>query len=795
MSQSTQNYNTQEDQFSIQKEISKYVVHWKWFLFSAFLFLLIGAIYIKKTVPIYGTLSTILIKDNKEGRGLSELAAFSDLAGLSGGNNDVDDEVDIIKSKTIISKVVKDLKLNINQFTKIGLRSIDLYENSPISVDFSFSEFFSEKNNEDFGPFSIEIVSSNEYKLIDEGLETVENHNFGEIVIHKYGEFLIKKTELFESNISSDDSITEIELSVKSIEYTALDYQKNISVQTKNKRSSLLDISLKASNRKKAFDFINTLVDEYNKEAIDDKNLVSRNTIKFVNERLDRISKELNIVESDKTKFKQGNGLTDIDAEAKLFIDQIGDSQKSIIKNETQLDLSNSILNYLKRKSEKFSLLPANIGVNNQSINQSIISYNDLVLERKRLLENSTELNPLVQDLTSNITSLRANLVEALMNQKKNLQIVRKELNKQQSKINTRMTSIPGIEKDYRIIERQQQIKENLYLFLLKKKEEVSISMAVTAPPAKVIDRAYSSSIPVAPKKKIIILASLLLGLLIPFAVIYLMDLLDNKVHEKSDIEKELKNVPILVEVGKVKKGTNDILKVNDRSILGESFRILRTNLNYLAKSKRRANKAIRVFVTSTIKGEGKTFVSFNTVLALADSKKKILVIGADIRNPQLHRYLKNNKNSRGLSEFLYDEELKFEDVVNTIEFNNHNIDYVTSGRIPPNPSELLMNGRLDELLNEVDNYYDYVIVDTAPTMLVTDTLIVCESADITMFVVRAGYTEKQLLSYSKGLRKDGKLKNMAIVLNDVKEGKIGYGYSYGYGVNKKSFWDKLLRR
>jgi len=788
-------YSKDSDNFSIQKEIKKYLIHWKWFLLSAFLFGVLGVVYLKKTSSVYNITSTILIKDNNEGRGLSELAAFGDLAGLSGGNNDIDDEVDIIKSKTLLSKVVKDLNLNIGQYAKIGLRNVDLYGSSPIRVRFEFNDLFYKSSLGDFGPFRIVIQSEEKFILIDEGLDESKEYSYSQKIKHKYGEFEITKTNFFNENLEKEDPVEEINLSLSTIESTALNFQQSIFAQPKSKRSSLLDISLKSSNKKKAYDVINTLVKEYNKEAIGDKNLVSRNTIEFVDERLGYISKELDVVETEKTDFKKQNNLTDIKAESELFIDQIGDSQKNIFENETQLDIVNSVITYLDKKNKEFSLLPANIGLDNSSINQSINEFNKLVLEHKKLMENSTELNPLVQDITFNITSLKANLLDALKGQKRNLQIMRRELNKQKSKINSKITSIPKIEKDFRTIERQQKIKENLYLFLLKKREEVSISMAVTAPPAKVIDRAYSSQFPVAPRRRVILLASLLLGLLIPFGVIYSKDLLDTKVHEKSDIDGVLANIPILVEVARVKKGAKDSLEINDRSVLGESFRILRTNLNYIAKTKKREGKAIRVFVTSTVKGEGKTFVSFNTVLALADSKKKVLVIGADIRNPQLHRYLKNNKNLRGLSEFLYDDSLTFNDVVNTINFNNHDIDYITSGRIPPNPSELLMNGRLKGLLDEVDDLYDYVIVDTAPTMLVTDTLIICESADITMFVVRAGYTEKQLLNYSKSLHEDGKVKNMTIVLNDVKEGKIGYGYSYGYGGEKKSFFEKILRK
>lgn len=794
---STNNYSNQEEEFSIQKEIQKYLIHWKWFLISALAMLVIGFLYLKKTVPVYKINSTILIKDDSEGRGLSELAAFEDLAGLSGGDNDVDDEVDIIKSKTIIAKVVKQLQLNVNQYAKIGLRTIDLYGKSPVNVAFEFKDKNINNASEviETGPYIIKINSPNSFSFYDKGLDTERSYRFGENITNPLGNFVFTKSQTFDNNFKSESPITEIELTVDEVESTALNYQKRISVQPKSKRSSLLDISLESSNPTKSYNFVNTLVNQYNKEAIEDKNLVSKNTIEFVEKRLDRISKELDIVEADKTKFKQGNKLTDLNAEAQLFIDQVGDSQKSLLENETQIDLNRSILDYLTEESQEFSLLPANIGINNTSIIQSITAYNNMVLERRRLLEGSTELNPLVRDLTTNIKSLKANLIQSLRNERNSLKVIQKELRKQQSKIDRRMIAIPGIEKDFRVIERQQQIKENLYLFLLKKREEVSISMAVTAPPAKVIDKAYRSRFPVAPKNKIILAASLLLGLLIPFAFIYVLDLLNTKITEKSDLEKSLKNTPILVEIGRIKRGESDVLEVNDRSVLGESFRILRTNLNYIVKPKKREGKAVRIFITSTVKGEGKTFISFNTVLALADTKKKILVVGADVRNPQLHRYLKNDKNQKGLSEYLYDNTLTYKDVITSITFNNHQIDYVTSGRIPPNPSELLMNGRLEELLNNVDELYDYVVIDTAPTMLVTDTQIICESADITLYVTRAGYTEKQVLNFAKELKDSGKIKNMALVLNDVKEDKIGYGYSYGYGTDKKSIFDRIFKR
>ncbi len=784
--------------FSLQNEIKKYSRSWKWFLVSIFICALLALIYLKKTPYTYNAVSTILIKDEGEGRGLSELAAFEDLTGMSGGSNDIDDEVDIIRSKTLLERVVKKLNVSIIQSKKDGLKYVDIYGSTPIEAFFQYNDnYYKFPGEDDFIPFKIELKTGNVYKLIDEDLGESYEVEYDKLFKHKYGDLIIKKTSLFNDNFKKEEPLTEVYLNIGSLEKVALIYQTSLSAAAKSKRSSLLDLSLKSSNLTKAYDFINTLVDIYNEEAIDDKNLISKNTIEFVDKRLEVISKELKDVENFKTEFKENKGITNISTESQLFVEQIGDSQKNILEVETQLSLVNYMLDYLSKQTEEFDLLPANIGIESQSVNTAITTFNKNILERKRLLENSTELNPIVKDLTYNVKIQKENLLKTLSNQKNNFEITKRQFNKQKGKINSKIKGIPKIEQDIRVIARQQRIKENLYLFLLKKKEDLSISITVTAPPAKIIDRAYSTGIPVAPRRMVILATSLILGFLIPFVAIYVKDLFDTKVKDRIDVENVLKNTPLLVEVARVKKGTSDVLKINDRSVLGESFRILRTNLNYLGKSKKKEGKALRVFITSTVKGEGKTFVSFNTVLALADSNKKILVIGADIRNPQLHRYLKNDKNQRGLSDYLYDNTLQFEEIVNKVTFNNHNIDYVTSGRIPPNPSELLMNGRLEHLLDYLDENhdYDYIIVDTAPTMLVTDTLIICESADVTIYVVRADYTDRNLLTYAKQLKDDGKVQGMAIVLNDVKEGRIGYGYSYGYGETKKKWYQNFFSK
>ncbi|WP_010522392.1 GumC family protein [Aquimarina agarivorans] len=788
------NFNLEEN-FSLQKELAKYTIYWKWFLLAAFLSLVLAYGFLKFSSPVYDNITTILIKDANEGRGLSELAAFQDL-GLGSSNNDIDDEVDIIKSKALLTKVVTKLDVNIEQYAKVGLANSDIYSFSPINVSFKWFSNIREDDYESIGDIEIQILSEQEFLFIDHELDIEKQYAYGQPINLEQGVLNIKKNKLFEVNLNSEEPINEINIVVYPLNVYVSKLSNDILAAPKSKRSSILDISMKLSNRNKARDILNELVAIYNQEAVDDKNLVSNNTLSFISERLDIIAKELESVESEKAAFKKGKKLTDIKSEAEIFVGEVSESQKRLLGIETQLDLTNSMIEYLSNPNKNLTLLPSNIGLDDPNISISIGEYNKLILERNRLLGTSTELNPLVMDLTADIESQKINLLETLKNKRRNILITKKDYQREQSKINSKISTIPKIEKDFRVIERQQKIKESLYLFLLEKREETSISMAVTAPVAKVIDRAYSSTRPVSPKKKIILLAGLLLGLLVPFGVIYTKDLLDTKIHSKQDVEHEIKGIPVLSELPRIKRNQKDVVGRNDRSPLGESFRILTTNLDYFSRGKHIDGKALNIFVTSTIKGEGKTFVSYNLCLALAEGGNKILIVGADIRNPQLHRFEQPEiKKPKGLSEFLYDDSLVPDDVITSVNHNEINVDVVFSGRIPPNPTELLNNGRLGELVEQVSGDYDIIIVDTAPTMLVTDTLLISKIANITLYVTRAGFTDTRLLQYPKQLQEEQKLKGLAFVINDVKENNLGYGtkYGYGYGEEVEEKWYKKL--
>jgi capsular exopolysaccharide synthesis family protein len=386
--------------------------------------------------------------------------------------------------------------------------------------------------------------------------------------------------------------------------------------------------------------------------------------------------------------------------------------------------------------------------------------------------------NPMLVEYSDKLVELKQNVLTSIRVLQKQLAVSLKNIKSLKQENKSTFSHIPVKEKILRSIERQQTIKETLYLFLLQKREEASVAKAITTPSIKVVDYAMTNHVPVAPKRGVIYLTALLIGLLFPFGIIYVLFLLDTKIHSKLDFDRLAPNIPIVAEIPFINEDQRIISK-NDRSVLAESFRILRTNINYLIPFKKEGECSI-IYTCSSIKGEGKTFVSLNLALTLAALNKKVLLIGADLRNPQLHKYLKINKNRIGLSNYLYDTTTDWKNLINDNVFDNEFLNIIFAGSVPPNPAELLSNGRFEELVNGLKQQYDYIVVDTAPTILVTDTLLISPLADLIVYVTRADHTDKKLLTYSKELKEQGKLVNMSYVINNV-GGKNGYGYGYKY--------------
>ncbi|MEZ4779866.1 MAG: polysaccharide biosynthesis tyrosine autokinase [Flavobacteriaceae bacterium] len=790
-------HRSSDNELSVRETLEKYTRYWYLFVLGVLIAICLAFIYLRYTTVSYLSTGTVIIKDEKSGGGPEELAAFSGLGGFLSkfNNNKIENEIAIFKSKRIIKEVIAALDLNI-LYESIGtIKTTELYEYKPFKVQYlTVIDSISEKGT--FPKLFFEIKDESQFRLYNDSKSIDTIYKFGTKVNLPFGSITVIPN-LDSSTKFKSFFLKTISVSFSNLDKVATNYQRNLVVVNEISNSNVVRISLESPVRSKAEDFINELVFQYNKDAIDDRGQVAKKTSDFIDSRLEIITKELDSVETNKETFKSSNRLTNIEAQAQLILENASDFEKRQFNVNTQLELANTMIEYMEDSSFN-DLLPANLGIEGGDVSESVNNYNELVLQRNRLLKSSTAKNPVVINVNSQIEEIRQNILNTLKNTTNSLKVSLRDLNFQESVLNSKLSKVPTNEKIYRGIERQQIIKEQLYLFLLQQREEAAISLAVTSPKAKVVDKADSSIFPVSPKKSIIYLGALLSGLLLPFLFLYLRQLFNNKIANRRDIEHSMPYLNLIGEIPKLKKDEQQLIQLNDRSILAESFRILRTNLQYLFINKlENAQKSNTVFVTSTIKGEGKTFVAFNLALTIALTGKKVVLVGGDIRNPQLHRYLsKSSQNSKGLTEYIIDPSISIQDI-SAKSKENENLSIILSGAIPPNPAELLMESRTKQIFDELRQIYDFVVVDTAPSMLVTDTILINKLADVTLYVFRAGYTEKNLLEFVKDAMEDGRLVNVAGVLNNVSMSNFGYGNKYGYSYNdeKPSFWNRLFKR
>lgn len=791
MNQDSQPYLNEK---SLKDIVDQYLKHWIWFVLGIILAIFLSLVYLRYTITLYRTEASVIIKDEKSAGG-TEMAAFTEFSGFLSRFKDskIDNELAIFKSRRLISEVINELDLNVTYETIGAIKATELYKNRPFVVQ--FQKFNSDPAITAIPQLFFEIISTEEFSLSIPGAMEAKQYSFGTPITLSFGQITVIPAL---DNPGSLERNIGVQISVRygNIDKLALAYQKKLKALNEIPNSNVVEISLESSVSDKAEDFINELVHQYNQDAIRDRNQIAKQTSDFIDSRLEIITRELDSVESDKEDFKSENRLTDIEAEAQLILQNASEFEKRQFDVNTQLELANTMLDYMNESTTN-DLLPANIGLNDVNVSESVKNYNELILERNRLLKTSTSKNPVVVNINNQLEEIRGSILQTLTNTTNALKISLRDLNYQESTLNSKLVGVPAKEKVFRGIERQQIIKEQLYLFLLQQREEANISLAVSATKAKVVDVAYTQTAPVSPNKPLLISGAALLGLVVPFLFLYIRNLLSDKVHSRLDVESMLPKLSIIGEVPKLGKGDGQLIELNDRSILAESFRILRTNLQYLFVKNLKADQGHSIFVTSTIKGEGKTLVAFNLALTLALTGKKVALVGGDIRNPQLQRYLPQEQRKRkGLTEFIIDPSVTVDELIGQSLYNDH-LDIILSGVIPPNPAELLMESRTETFFNEIKQRYDYVIVDTAPSMLVTDTIIINKLADITLYVVKAGYTEKKLLEFPRDAIADGRLANVAMVLNNVSMSNFGYGnkYGYTYSSEKISWWKRTLNR
>lgn len=790
----SRNY-TQENQFqdendtiNIRTEIEKYLRHWKWFILGGGISLGLAFLYLSYSTPQYSATASILIKDNQKSGISAELAAFEDLGIIGGGSaNNTDNEIEILKSRKIIGNVVDSLGLGISYFLYGRLIESEVYKlSSPIKVNFIKKDStLIEKDT----LFNVNILDAFNFELINTEGELISSHVFGEIITSDLGKLKIIK-RVNHKKVKDINVIVKIRPKYKLIN----SYKARVNISPVSKNSSVLTLSLQGPVREKTEDFLDELVRQYNIDAINDKTQVSKKTKEFIDGRLKKVKSDLFIIDEKVKEFKKDKNFTGIPAEVQIAFESLKETNQRINLTRTQLSLANWIEELLTQQSSTDQVLPTSLGFEDAGLAITINEYNQLILSKEKMKVNAGPLNPALQQIESQIVSSKSGLLNSLSNVTKSLEIQMKDLTREADKVLAVVKSIPGNERGFIDIAREQEIIGSLYQYLLKKKEETDISLAVTVPNAKIIDVAYGSNIPVSPKRKIIYLAALLLGLIIPFVFIYIFDILDTKVHNKKDIESQL-SVPFLGDVPKSESKEKVIIGSDIRSSTAEAFRLIRTNLDFMLASNRKESKAI--FVTSTTSGEGKSFISINIAATLALSGKKVLLMGMDLRAPKVTEYL-GLADKKGVTNYITDPDLTLKELIFTIP-EVKGLDIMSSGAIPPNPAELLMTNRIDNLFTIVKQEYDIVIVDTAPVNLVTDTLLIGKYADMFMYVVRANYLDKRLLAVPQELYNEKKLPNMAIVLNDTDPKRsYGYGYGgygYGYVVVKKPWYKKIFSK
>lgn len=781
MSQSNSTEFENSDEVDIAGLIQPYLKKWKWFLLSVVCVTALVFFYIYKTAPVYDVRSTVLIRDVK--KSALDFGMMSELSSFGGrSSSTINNEMELLKSKKLMKDVVERLGIQTSVFNKVFPKTTELYGDT---MPF-FVKVISEKEvraGQKIKPVYVEM-SGDKLILTADNFDAAINTTFNKTISLPYANLMIVKNANFDQ--SNARRFGKLFFTYLPIDKTVTNLQKSTDISLVDRDATVVGITIKYANITKAKEIVNTLVDVYNNDAIKDKNSESNKTKQFIDERLSIISEELGEVENEKENFKIANQITDIPTETQLNIGNSAATRNRLLETETQLAINNDLIGYMSKQGAN-QVLPSTVGLSNPTASANIQTYNTLVMERNALLETATPQNPTVVELTKQIANLRAAVMDNLIKNRESLGKSRSQLISEQNILASKIRKVPAWEKAFRNIERQQSIKENLYLILLQKREETAIMLANTTPKAKIVDYAFPSEKPVSPKKMFLLGGALLFGMLIPFLLIYLKEVLNNKLRSKHDLEK-ITPYSIIGEVPSVSKGHSELIVKNDVSPMAEAFRILITNMNFMLPKK---EKGKIVFITSSVKGEGKTFISINTALTLANAATKVIIIGADIRNPQLQRYNPERRGADGLTEYLYDEDKTLKDIIFKSTFNP-NCDIIYSGSIPPNPIELLMNGRLQQLVEALKLEYNYIILDTAPLMLVTDTILFSDMADVTLYVTRSRYTLKSLIAFANNAIDQKKIKNVAFLVNDVPKEYFSYGNKYGYGYNvteEKKWW------
>ena len=749
--------------FNLREILLKYLRRWYWFFISIVMCFGIAYYYLKSTNTQYQVQTTILLRKDASKSGLLDMSALEGL-GVSSSSKEVEDEIQVLTSKSIMRNVIESLGIETEYFVKVGLKFEEMYPQIPLKLIVPYTFYDSIENQ-------IEL----DVKRTDRGYEIVLLSG----AISK--SYLVNDLNIPLVTPVGVLKIQQNTLIQKDLQYKIISYPlrniterfcSSVKVGAVNKKSNAITISVLSANSKKAEVVLNKLTELYNQDAIIDKNMIASNTADFIEDRLKLISTELLDVELNVESYKKANSITDITSEADIFLKSSSEYDRKLADIETQLNLIGYIETYVKDNLNRYNLVPANLGIEDNSLLSLMKEYNEALLERMKLKRTTNDENPVMIQMEQQLKQTRSSIIVSIGSLKEGLRIAKRDALGKNSQFASKIKAVPTQERQFLEIKRQQEIKSNLYLFLLQKREENALSLASTIPSAKTVDYAYTSIIPVSPKRMIIMLLALMLGVMFPIVIIYLRDLLNNKILDKKEFKKLIR-VPFLGSICFSKELDPIVVREGKTTPIVEMFRMVRTNLQFMLTAK----EPPVILITSSISGEGKTFTAINLAMSFALMKKKVILLGLDIRNPMLGDYLKVSEVN-GITMYLSDRSFNLKDII--IPTNIHPfLSVIPAGPIPPNPSELLMNNRLDDMIMELKKEYDYIVIDSAPLGVVSDTFLLNRLTDNSIYVSRQEYTPREMCTFINDIYDSKKLHNMSVVLNGTDE-SLSYGYGSG---------------
>ena len=787
----TTNVKQSDDFIRVRDLLNICIAKWYWFVISLAITIGVAIIYILSTPPVYTRSASLLIKEDGKNGSAVDAGVLSEIDIFQTSTN-VNNEIQLLQSPSVMLDVVKRLHLDVNYHADGRFYRRTLYGSTcPYTVEFT------DLGDNDVVTFTIDSqdgnnLTLNEFTFNGEEFDGETNAVIGDTVATPIGRLVVKPTIIDTTALSS--VVSPIYVTRNGLLSTTRAYTSGLTVALSNDKSSVINLTFNDVCIQRAEDILNTVIAVYNENWIKDRNQVAVSTSMFINERLGVIERELGNVDESISSFKSENLLPDVQAAANMYMSQSSTTTAQILALNTQLSMARYIRSYVTNANGRNQLLPANSGIENANIESQIAEYNSMQLQRNSLVANSSEQNPLVQDLDQSLNAMREAIVSSIDNLMVVLNTQLNSLQQSERQTTARIAANPSQGKYLLSVERQQKVKESLYLFLLQKREENELSQAFTAYNTRIITPPTGSPIPTSPEKKNIFLVAIALGLIIPFGTLFAKENMNTKLRGRKDLESLTLpfagEIPLVTSKGKKQQENNKIvIEQGHRDVVNEAFRVLRTNMEFMLGDASENGKAPVILFTSFNPGSGKTFLAVNTAACIAIKGKQVLVIDGDLRRGSASAYI--DKPQLGLSDYLGHRTNDIASI--TVEVENHpTLHIIPVGTIPPNPTELLADKRFNQLIEDVRTKYDYICIDCPPIDIVADTQIISKIADRTIFIVRAGLLERDMLPELQRMYDEHRFKNMALVLNGTDGGNSRYGYRYGYhyGYGSKSYYN-----